>query len=314
MYHRVGDARYPSTNISTQQFEAHLRYLKDHQYRVVNLSEAIKYLRQPGEYEKVAVITIDDGYKSFFNNGFPLLKQYGFTATLFVNTETVGGNSYMNWEDLRAYRDAGMEIGNHTHSHGYFLDLAESERYAEFKRELEVSQRLLRENLDIQPKVFAYPFGEFDERMKDILKEAGFDAAAAQNSGVIHAASDMYALPRFPIATGFGEIEKFSSKARMRALKVEKKVPESYLLPAGVSKPVLELVLPKENLLPNSIQCFVQSGECTLEKKEQEGRIVLKATSATAIKSRRTLYTITVQDADGNWHWFSHLWIDTGKR
>src|SRR5690606_5838390 len=96
VYHRFDDDRYPTTNINTGDFKVHLQYLKDHDYAVMSLGQALDYLKNPGEKKKVAVITIDDGYKSFYENGWPLLKKYGYPATLFINTSTVGSGSYMS--------------------------------------------------------------------------------------------------------------------------------------------------------------------------------------------------------------------------
>lgn len=313
VYHRVGDARYPSTNISTDDFEAHLRFLKDNEYKVLSLSEAVEYLRLPGEYEKVAVLTIDDGYESFFKNGVPLLKKYGFPATLAINTETVGGRSYMSWEQLKACQEAGIEIANHSHSHPYFLNLDKEERYVQLRSEIEQSQQIIQNKLGIKPDLFIYPYGEFDLDMKRVVKELGFKAAAAQNSGVMHTGSDFYALCRFPMASVYAAPDKFIAKAKMKALKVDKVVPESFLVPAGSNRPALEVVFQENDLLLSSIQCFIQGAECKMETEEKDGKVSVTVLPSSALKARRTLYTITIRDEDGVWHWFSHLWIDPGK-
>src|SRR5688572_10450985 len=97
VYHRFGDSRYPTTNVSIKDFEAHLAYLAKNKIRVVTFSEAISYLQSDQPVQKTVVITIDDAYQSFFKNGLPLLKKYSMPATLFINTKTVGGGDYMNW-------------------------------------------------------------------------------------------------------------------------------------------------------------------------------------------------------------------------
>jgi hypothetical protein len=78
IYHRFGDSRYPSTNTSQKDFESHLTYLKKNNFQMLTFSAAIDYLRSDAPVRKTAVITIDDGYKSFFRNGFPLLKKFAF--------------------------------------------------------------------------------------------------------------------------------------------------------------------------------------------------------------------------------------------
>ncbi len=198
VYHRVGDSRYPTTNVSIKDFDSHLNWLTKNNYTLLTFSEAIAYLQSDEPTQKIAVITIDDGYKSFFKNGMPLLKKYKIPATLFINTETVGAGDYMDWSMLKIAMKDGIEIGNHTHSHAYFLNESTTTRYKTFKDEIELSQSIIQKNLNFTPVTFTYPYGEFDIEMKNIAKQVGFNAAAAQNSGVVHSGTDLFMCPRFP--------------------------------------------------------------------------------------------------------------------
>ncbi|WP_339787648.1 polysaccharide deacetylase family protein [uncultured Imperialibacter sp.] len=310
VYHRVGDSRYPSTNISTESFDAHLNYLKQNNFKVLTISEAVDYLKKPGERERVAVITIDDGYESFYKNGLPLLKKYGFPATVFINTETVGGSSYMDWNQLSDCLANKIEIGNHSHSHAYFLNEAPPARNETFRSDVEKAQALIKERLGITAKAFAYPYGEFDPKMAALLQEMGFSAGLAQNSGVMHGGSNLFSLPRFPMASGFSPLEKFISKANMRALKVTTEKPESFLMTANDPSPTLQVTFAQSNLMESQLQCFVQGGSCVLEKKKSGDKIEVTVKPGSALRSRRTLYTLTIKDTDGHWHWFSHLWVN----
>ena len=136
---------------------------------MLTLSDALSYLKNDSIVRNTAVLTVDDGYKSFYSNGFPLLKKYKIPATLFINTETVGGGDYMDWKQLEQVTKHGIEIGNHTHSHAYFLNQKQNERYTAFLDEIELSQKLIEENLQLKPKVFAYPYGEFDDGFEKIV-------------------------------------------------------------------------------------------------------------------------------------------------
>ncbi|MEQ8413920.1 MAG: polysaccharide deacetylase family protein [Imperialibacter sp.] len=314
VYHRVGDSRYPSTNISIENFDAHLNYLKQNDFKVLTISEVVDYLKKPGERERVAVITIDDGYESFYKNGLPLLKKYGFPATVFINTETVGGGSYMDWKQLEDCLSNKIEIGNHSHSHAYFLNESAPARYEAFRSDVETAQALIKERLGITPKVFAYPYGEFDPKMAEVVQEMGFVAGLAQNSGVMHAESNLFSLPRFPMASAFSSLQKFVSKANMRALKVTAEKPESFLMIANDPSPTLQVTFDQSNLMESQLQCFVQGGSCVLEKKKSGDKIEVTAKPGGALRSRRTLYTLTIKDSDGHWHWFSHLWVNPGVK
>jgi peptidoglycan/xylan/chitin deacetylase (PgdA/CDA1 family) len=189
VYHRFGNAKYPSTNISIDNFESHLSYLNESGFKMLRFSEALEYINNPAEaYEpRVACITVDDGYKTFFTNALPLLAKYETPATVFVNSESVGGGTYMTWDELRNIYKQGIEIGNHSHSHAYFLNLDEQQRSAAFKKDVLICQQEIHHNLGFYPEVFAYPYGEYDPKMAEIVRELGFKGAAAQNSGVMHA-------------------------------------------------------------------------------------------------------------------------------
>jgi peptidoglycan/xylan/chitin deacetylase (PgdA/CDA1 family) len=313
VYHRVGDHRYPSTNTSIKDFESHLSYLSKNSFKVLSYSDAIDYLKSDGPTQKVAVITIDDGYRSFYKNGYPLLKKYKFPATLFINTESVGGGDMMSWEEIKTMSENGIEIGNHTHSHAFFLNKPAGERYKIFREEVELSQSIIKKNLGLTPEVFTYPYGEFDPEMKKIIKEIGFKAASAQNSGVAHANGDLFMTPRFPMSESYSAIKQFAEKANMKALRVTKSDPESFVLGAN-KRPLLKLTVDTKDLRTNQFQCFIQGRPCefkVISKTESSAVISLQATKALAGK-RRTLYTVTVPDKQGKWHWYSHVWINPG--
>lgn len=312
IYHRIGDSRYPSTNTSIKDFEQHLEYLSRNGFQVLTFSDAIDYLKSDMPARKTAVITIDDGYKSFFRNGFPLLKKYGFPATLFINTKTVGGGDYMNWTELGEVTKSELEIGNHTHSHDFFLNQSAAVRYKNFKEEIELSQSMIVKHLSITPEVFSYPYGEFDNEMKNIVKKAGFIAAAAQNSGVIYAGGDLFECPRFPMSEAYSSREKFAEKASTHALKIISRSPNDYMLPEN-GRPLLTLTIDNTDLQVKQLQCFVQGGECELrliEKSDDKVMVTLQAAKPVSGR-RRTLYTVTVPDSKGEWHWYSHLWINS---
>ena len=151
IYHRFDDARFPTTSTSSENFEEHLKFLSNNSYNVMTFSEAITYLESDQTGEKVAVITVDDGYKSFYTKALPLLRRYGFTATLFISTETVGAKDFMNWTEIREIQELGIEIGNHSHSHPYFLNSSSSEIYVNLRKELLQSQQLFREASESYP-------------------------------------------------------------------------------------------------------------------------------------------------------------------
>lgn len=305
VYHRFGNSKYPSTNISLDDFEMQLSYLKEKGFRVMNFGDAVDYVSNAEMpfIENVACITVDDGYKTFGESAVPLLKKYGFPATLFINSESVGGGSYMTWEELKEVQQVGIEIGNHSHSHAYFLNTQSNQRVIHFAEDVKKCQDEINKHLGFYPDVFAYPYGEFDPQMKNALKNLGFKAAAAQNSGVMYD-NDLYAIPRFPMAGPFTKIEAFREKAAMKALRIIQKSHDSYVLPA-TNPPLLKVAFVANGPDLNKFNCFVP-GECDAELEGNTITVISK----TKLSKRRELYKITAPSSDGSqWYWFSHLWI-----
>lgn len=311
IYHRFGDSRFPSTNVSINDFEKHLRYLSENNFQVLSLSEALDYLESDEPVRKTVVLTIDDGYKSFYENALPLLRKYKMPATMFINTETVGGKDYMNWTQLKEIMKANVEIGNHTHTHAYFLNEDETTRYTTFENEINESQKIITENLGVKPILFAYPYGEFDEQMKNVVRKLNFQCGAAQYSGVLYYETDRYQLPRFPMAEAYANLDKFVEKVSMKPLRVTNESIKNTVLQPTNLQPKLTLTFDNIGLELNRLQCFVQGSECDLQIQSDSAQstITLQAAKDLATR-RRTLYTITVPDGKGNWYWYSHLWIN----
>lgn len=310
VYHRFGDNRYPSTNIQTELFHKHLQYIKSKGFRVLTLSEAITGLKKNTLQGKTAVITIDDGYKSFKTGAVPILEEYGYPATLFINTNTIGGHDYLSWKDIREIRDKGIEIGNHSHSHAYFLNMKKKERKQKFRDDLRQSQKILKEQTGTAPVVYSYPYGEYDETMQKVLEEEGFLCAAAQNSGVISKYSNLYSLPRFPMNEKYAGLEGFITKASMHALPVTGIISGHTVFENN--PPMLKLKIEKEKIIPDQIQCFIDGSRSCIKETTISGKaLILGIKSKGVLNNRRTLYTITApRTGDKGWCWFSHVWVN----
>ena len=97
MYHRFDDNRYPSTSISKENFLNQINYLKSEQFNFLPLSDLVSFFQGDSNLpDKSIFITIDDGYKSFFENGFPILKKENIPFTVFISTKFVS-SSYGMW-------------------------------------------------------------------------------------------------------------------------------------------------------------------------------------------------------------------------
>jgi peptidoglycan/xylan/chitin deacetylase (PgdA/CDA1 family) len=311
VYHRFNDPRFPSTNISLENFRAHLEVLKANDFKVLTLGEIVKILQADEALPpRCAAITIDDAFRTFLTDGWPLLKEYGYPATLFVSTDSVGGGSYLGWDELKLLHQDGVEIGNHSAAHAYMLNgMVEKGWIERSRKDLERSQRAFQANLGYLPKLFAYPYGEYSPELVKLVKQAGFAAAFGQQSGVIAKGQDLFSLPRFPMGAGYVSLDSFREKLFVRHLPLDLVASKGPIVKEE-NPPSLKFYLNNGKVASTTLRCFVQGqGRCQIELlDERSGLYRVKAEFP--LKQRRSKYTVTASDQSGkNWFWFSQLWV-----
>jgi peptidoglycan/xylan/chitin deacetylase (PgdA/CDA1 family) len=318
VYHRFGDDRYPSTNISIDVFAAQLQLLKEKSHVVLPLDEVVRSIREGRELpERCTVLTVDDAYVSFLTGAMPLLRRYGYPVTLFVSTGSVGRPGYLNWDQLRSLAREGVAMGNHTVSHPYLLNRKTKENNWEWRqrvwREIAEAQEKLERELGEAPSFFAYPYGEYAPEVVEIVREFGFPGALGQQSGVAYSGSDPSVFPRFPMGGPYATLEGFEQKAAMKALPVQVISPASPVVEEE-NPPTLEIRIEAGGIDLTRLRCFVQGqeeGEITPVPGDA-GRFRVRAVSPLA--GRRNKYTLTAPGrGTGQWYWFSQLWVFTDR-
>jgi peptidoglycan/xylan/chitin deacetylase (PgdA/CDA1 family) len=181
-YHNLGEQAKGRLVLAAASFREQMRYLKANGYRVVSLTDFIEFTRLDRQLpQRAVVLTFDDGYRAFKDHAYPLLKELGFTATLFIYTDWVGaGRGALSWADLRELAAAGMDIQAHSKTHAD-LRRAQGETEAQYARrmqaELEQPQDLFNRNLGRRSRVLAYPYGRWEEGLLPKVKEYGYIAA-----------------------------------------------------------------------------------------------------------------------------------------
>lgn len=313
IYHRFGEARFPSTNISLDNFARHLEILQEQDVRVISLGDLVQLLRSGTELrENYAVLTVDDGYRSFLTGAVPLLKRYGYPATLFVNTASVGGGNYLTWDEIKRISSQGIEIGCHSATHPHMVDSLPGESPAEWQRrlrtDLDMANKAFSSHLSKAPKLFAYPYGEYSPAVQALVQSAGFLAAVGQQSGVVTTSSDLFALPRFPMGGSYASPQQFREKLRMHHLPVEIISPLSPIVKAE-NPPVLRFRLSGTQVNPERLQCFVPGQPQAKISRDPGAAGVYRVSAREALVGRRSKYTLTAPLKQGGWAWFSQQWI-----
>src|SRR5438132_8918769 len=199
-YHLLVDkVRYPGTEITPAAFEAQMKELKDRGITVIPMQDLLAWKR--GEKNippRCAVITFDDGYKSQYEVAWPVMKKYGYPFTMFIYTEGVRGGLLgdgvaITWEQLADMRDNGVDIEAHSATHqdlreGHTITLASpgakkarkkltGPEYEQWlQNEVVGCKQLLEQRLAIKVNCFAVPFGSYNEHVKEVARNAGYEA------------------------------------------------------------------------------------------------------------------------------------------
>ena len=255
MYHRFNEPEYPSTNIQMEQFKKHIEIIKKLNYDFYNPISIQNTFKNPQKKKKI-LLTIDDGFLSFYQEAWPYLKKNKIPFILFISTEPVGRTGYMTWEQIKEVdAEQFAFIGHHSHTHEYLID--EDNSY--FISDIEKANKIFLEKLNYIPNLYSYTFGEYSKFMKDYISK-NFDFAFGQHSGVIDVTKDKFELPRFPINENYGQIERFTSIINSYPLQYKSLLPEEKKLTKDNNPPEFKVEFFKEQKNIKNINCFSNEG------------------------------------------------------
>lgn len=198
VYHRFADDRYQSANTTIKELTKQFEYFKQNNYEVVSLSKILDKLENKETIpDKWVALTIDDAYKSFYDNGLEIFKQYNYPFSLFVYVEATEKKygDFMTWEEINEASKYG-EIGLHSYSHDRLQNFSKQELIADTQQAYDIFVK----NTNIKPLTYAYPYGEYNEDVKETLKNNfPFRSILNQNTGSINSKTDIYDIPRIAL-------------------------------------------------------------------------------------------------------------------
>ena len=247
---------------------------------------------------KEILLTVDDGFSSFYENAWPYLKKEKIPFILFVSTEPVGKKGYMNWEQIKEIEKEDFAfVGNHSHSHEYLIDY----NFNEFKKDIEKSINIFNENIGYNPIYFSYPFGEYSLEQKNYISSQ-FDFAFGQNSGVIDLNKDRYELPRFPINEKYGDLERFSFLLKLNPLEYKNILPNDKYVLKNNNPPKTTIEFFENQINLNKINCFSDEGDGWDKSKINLIKNKLHIEFRDKFKFRRGRINCSLKD-DIGWRW-----------
>jgi len=168
--------------IKPEQFDKQMNFLKENGYNVITMKDYIDYMYGKKEIpEKTVIITIDDGYSSIYEYAYPILKKYGFKATINLYQDFLpGGKNALTVQQIKEMHENGFEFGCHSKSHPVLTkkEKMTDEEYVRFlEKEIIGSKEYLEKLLNFPIDTFAYPYGSYSKEVHLIIKKAGYKLA-----------------------------------------------------------------------------------------------------------------------------------------
>jgi peptidoglycan/xylan/chitin deacetylase (PgdA/CDA1 family) len=300
MYHRFDENKYPSTNIKLDDFKSHINLIENSEFEFISHGQFEDSIKKNNLGKKI-LLTIDDGFSSFYKNAWPILKEKKIPFILFVNTKTVGSNGYMSWSQIKEISQFNfVHIGNHSHSHAYLVDKNDEE----IKKDLQTSIKIFKEKLNHETNFFAYPFGEYKNSYKKIVQNLGFQYAFGQHSGVMDKTKDKFELPRFPINEKYGEIKRFESLLKTIPFPYQKIIPEEKYLDTNNNPPDVKIIFFKDGPDFKNITCYSnEENKWRKSKLEFLENNELKILLEGKFTTERGRINCSLRESTGEWRW-----------
>ncbi len=314
-YHHIGEGTPRITSATEQEFKQHLEWLKENGFKIISLVELTKRIRQKNldELEKVVAITFDDQGSSVCNTAWPILKAYDYPFTVFVSGESIasGNAGLCTIAQLKAMLETGLlTIGNHGHQHLHMLDKSAFDNQQDWEQSIRKdilgAQKIIESHLGEAPRLFAYPYGEANIELEQLLEKLGY-VSFGQQSGAIGNGSNLNLLPRFPLSGVYANSETLVSKLNSLAFPIQESVISNHPIKkaSNDNPPSLELLLGED--FNASVQCYTGDGKKMLVK-QQGARIFAKNDSP--LSAGRARYNCTAQSKyPGRFYWFSYQWV-----
>lgn len=189
-------------HVELKKFEKQMRYIS-RKYNLVSLQVVVELLKGERRIPRNAVaVTFDDGYYNNLQFAYPIIKKYEIPITIFVTVNYVeksDNHNFLGWSEIRLMHNEGVIFGAHTVTHPHLSMLSQQDIVNEVRDSKEIIESRLNDKIDY----FSYPYGNFNETVKEAVKNNGYSCALATAYGVNDPFSDLYELKRIAVNNNF---------------------------------------------------------------------------------------------------------------
>lgn len=208
MYHKIGTPKGTglcrNLYVRPWVFRMQMWYLKIAGFRVVPIDDIVHLAKGSSAGGKLIALTFDDGFRNFHDYALPVLRKFGYPATVYVVTDLIGKHDawedfgdaehepLMTWDEIETCRQHGITIGSHTKTHPRLSGLSPEQ----VREEVFGSRQTLEERLDVPVRHFCYPSGDYNQAVAAAVADAGYVSAVTTRRGRVHAGDNLFELPR----------------------------------------------------------------------------------------------------------------------
>jgi len=314
-YHHFSSTTPPITSITPDQFDAQLNYLQNHHFNIVALRDVVRALQQHSELpDKCVSFSIDDAYISVYTTAYPKLIKRGWPFTVFVNTQAVdqGSRSLMNWNQMREMARHGASFENHSYAHSHMIRRKDNESEHDWlereKHDIQTAQKRITEETGTAPRLFAYPYGEFNPTLNRLIEKMGF-VGFGQQSGPVWPDANLAALPRFPMEGNYARLPGFIVKVNTLPLAVIRAAPKDPLVKIADWRPTLTLRLVPDSYSRKTLHCYLDGSDQLDIVWSRSQQDTLSITPRFDLKPGRHRTNCTLPSGHkGHFRWYSHNW------
>jgi hypothetical protein len=201
----------------------------------------------------------------------------------------------MSWDQIRELKSSGVTIGSQTKSHKHLPVIS----LEDAKQEIDKANVRIKKEIGLRPDLFAYPYGEYNSSVRELIIDRGFKAAFTQSSGALHGHSDKFSLPRFALNERYGGIDRFRLVANALPLPVDDVLPTDPLLVEN--PPAFGFTVDKSVGSLRQLACFSSNeGELRLERLGRR----IEARFNTMLPKGRSRVNCTLPGPNNRWRWF----------
>lgn len=311
-YHHVATNTPKSTSVTPTEFRQQMQLLKEQGMQVVSMDTIIEHLQQhkPMPLNWVA-ITFDDGFANVYDNARPILREYSYPYTMFLGPALIDRREgpVLTWQQIKTMHDEGAIIANHSSYHHHLAVPTAKETLSQWrervKADILLAHQQLKDQLGVERRWLAYPYGDFSAELEKLLTELGF-IGIGQQSGAVGLGVSLTRIPRYPSSSQFAQMKHFAPKLKTLALPV---TDYSHADPVTTrNPPTLQLTVDTTDFNKAALHCFFDGKPIALQWMDQQ---TFQIQAATPLKLAHNRYNCTAPSLShkGYFYWFSQPWV-----